>query len=256
MDMPSELGSVVIFDKEMQKKARIKSLRKTVYNVGMGVEEDLKGQNYVPWLCSLTYRDVNGWSPNHIKIFINRVRAHLARRGLSFIYVWVAELQKRGALHYHILIWLPKGFRLPKFARFGWWEHGFTDQKIAKKSIGYLMKYVSKDDTKNNYPKGVRIYGYGGVSYAVRRRVRFFRVSVSIRQRILSSGFTYKDVDLRPCLGGRVDLVSGWFFPSLWKCMILGGVPVFFRVFEEENEGQLIVDISQNLCHFIDMKGV
>jgi Protein of unknown function (DUF3296). len=37
----------------------------------------------------------------------------MERRGHKLPYVWVAELQKRGALHYHVLLWLPRGLTLP-----------------------------------------------------------------------------------------------------------------------------------------------
>lgn len=256
MDMSSDFGSVVIFDKEMQRKARVKNLQRTVYNVGTGVEESFKNKKMKPWLFSLTYRDVNGWKPEHITIFLNRVRAHLARRQFKLTYVWVAELQKRGALHYHVIIWLPSGFRLPKVGRSGWWPHGFTDQKMAEKGVGYLMKYISKDETKHKYPKGVRIYGYGGVDVFVRRKVRFFRASSAIRRQVSDSGLTYKDVDIRRVPGGKCDILSGWFFPTFWKCVILKGVPVFFRVFEEENEGAMLVDISERIDYYIDVKEI
>lgn len=251
MNIETPFGSAVVFTKEMQKKNRVKNLRKTIYNFGTGVDEQLSGQNYVPWLCSLTYRDVDGWNANDIKYFLNRVRAHLHRRSMKLIYCWVAELQKRGALHYHIIIWLPKGFRLPKFQRFGWWNHGFTDQKIAKKGVGYLMKYISKDDTKHEYPKSVRIYGYGGSDETVKRKIRFFRCNQTIRNEISDAGLTYKDVDMRKCVGGKCDNLSGWFFESKWKVYFLRGFPIFYRLNEEYKDYHLLIDISEKIDYYI-----
>lgn len=251
MDIPTDFGSATVFTKELQRKSRVANLRKTIYNFGCGVEELLAGKSYVPWLCSLTYRDVDGWSPNDIRFFLNRVRVYLYRRGLPFVYCWVAELQKRGALHYHVMIWLPKGFKLPKFARFGWWEHGFTDQKPAQKAVGYLMKYISKDDTKNNFPKGVRIYGYGGASVEVKRRIRFFRCNKQIRSQIEASGLTYRDVDMRKVQGGKVDLCSGWFFESCWKVYFLRGLPVFFKVADGYEDFHLLIDICEKIDYYI-----
>lgn len=251
MDIPTQYGQAVVLTKEMQSANRVKNLRKTVYNFGCGVEEHLSGKNYVPWLCSLTYRDVDGWNPNDIRFFLNRVRAYLARRGLPFIYVWVAELQKRGALHYHVMIWLPKNFKLPRFARFGWWDHGFTDQRIAQKAVGYLMKYISKDETKNKFPRGVRIYGYGGASVEVKRRIRFFRCNQSIRNDITKSGLTYRDVDMRKVTGGKCDILTGWFFQSQWKVYFLRGLPMFFRVHEPYKDYHLLIDICERIDNFI-----
>jgi len=127
---------------------------------------------------------------------------------------------------------------------------------LAEKGVGYLMKYISKDESKHKYPKGVRIYGYGGVDVFVRRKVRFFRASSSIRRQVADSGLTYKDVDIRRVPGGKCDILSGWFFPSLWKCVILKGVPVFFRVFEDENEGAMLVDISERIDYYTDVKEI
>lgn len=248
MDVSSKFGKACVITKEMQAKGRVNNLRKTVYNFGVGTEERLKGLNYVPWLCSLTYRNVGDWNPKDITYFLNRVRIHLYRRGLPFIYVWVAELQKRGALHYHVLIWLPKGFKLPKFARFGWWSHGFTDQKIARKSVGYLMKYVSKTDSKNTYPSGVRIYGYGGANELVKRRIRFFRCNKTVRIQIVNAGYSWSDVDMRRVNGGKADILTGWFFPSEWKVYFFKGLPIFYKL--NQNcffDSDLILDIIKKI---------
>lgn len=216
MDFKNNRMHAILFDNA---SARLSNMKKTVFNAGMGIEEQLlnEGLAYDPWLFSLTYRNGDDWKPNHIQKLLKTVRTHLYRRGIKLLYVWVAELQKRGALHYHIIIWLPQGFKLPKFGRCGWWPHGFTDQKIASKSFGYLMKYISKNDTKHSYPKGVRIYGFGGCDNVVKQRVRFYKSPVSVRTEIEDQGLTYHDVDIRKISGGRVDYLNAKFYPSDWK---------------------------------------
>jgi hypothetical protein len=88
-----------------------------------------------------------------------------ADRGVPRVaYAWVAELQKRGALHYHIAVWLPRALSLPMFDKQRWWPHGMTQRALAIAPIGYLMKYASKCDSLGAFPKGVRIYGIGGLS--------------------------------------------------------------------------------------------
>lgn len=241
MEILSDYGRCVIFDKEMQSVSRLKNMSKTVYNVGTGVAEEFP--SLVPWLCSLTYKDVKGWKPEDITYFLNRVRTYLYRRDIKLIYCWVAELQKRGALHYHIIIWLPKGFKLPKFQRFGWWNHGFTDQKVAKKGVGYLMKYISKTETKNKFPKNVRIYGFGGVSSVIRQKVRFYRSPQWIRNEILDDGRDYKSCDIRRYKGGRVDLMTGQFFESRWFFYFFAGKPVFLFVDDNFTMPDLFLDI-------------
>jgi hypothetical protein len=46
--------------------------------------------------------DQVGFAPRHVSELIKRTRQWLERRGHSLHCVWVAELQKRGALHYHV----------------------------------------------------------------------------------------------------------------------------------------------------------
>jgi len=245
MEMKTENGHAILFD---SKKARISNLRKTVYNVGMGVSET--HPTYVPHFVSLTYREVDGWRSDHIKDFLKRIRVYLHRKGLKLIYVWVAELQKRGALHYHLLIWLPPGVSLPKVGvgknRRGWWTHGFADQRKIHTGVGYLMKYLSKDESKHSFPKGVRIYGYGGVEPVVKQRVRFYRCSKSIRTEIQNSGLTYVNVDIRRAPGGKVDILSGWFFQSDWKMTYMHGRVWFFkRSPDQEFDSPILLDIAK-----------
>lgn len=48
-------------------------------------------------MLTLTYRDVEGFEPCHISTLIKHIRQWLQRRGFRMLYVWVAELQARGA---------------------------------------------------------------------------------------------------------------------------------------------------------------
>jgi hypothetical protein len=96
------------------------------------------------------------------------VRKWCQRQAVPFKYVWVAELQKRGAIHYHLAIWLPLRLQLPKFDKRGWWPHGMTQTVIGRAPIGYLMKYLSKTGPLQAFPKGARIHGYGGLTTQAR----------------------------------------------------------------------------------------
>lgn len=113
-------------------------------------------------MVTLTYAQVDGWSPAHMTAFCGRVREWFRRLGHQFRYVWVAELQKRGAVHYHMLVWLPKGVNLPKPDKRGWWPHGMTQVVQARKPVGYMVKYASKFDSKSAFPRGLRAHGSGG----------------------------------------------------------------------------------------------
>jgi len=52
--------------------------------------------------------------------------------------------------------------------RNAFWQHGMTNTQIAKSGIGYLMKYLSKLGEFSLFPKGLRLYGIGGLNAAAR----------------------------------------------------------------------------------------
>ena len=118
-------------------------------------------------LVTLTYAgDNRNWQGDHISKYIDAVsKWHKRLTNKKLKYVWVAELQERGVIHYHCVFWLDKGVTMPKADKRGWWPHGMTKTEKANKPIGYLMSYVSKIETKNvsQFPKGARIYGIGGL---------------------------------------------------------------------------------------------
>jgi len=116
------------------------------------------------WFVTLTYRDLGGWRPRHISDFLRCLRAWCAKHECKARYIWVAELQQRGAVHYHLALWLPRRLVVPFPDRAGWWPHGMTQRAEAQAPIGYLMKYVSKGDTPmHTFPAGAHIYGTGGL---------------------------------------------------------------------------------------------
>lgn len=106
--------------------------------------------------------------PEHVSNYIRVVRQWAVRRGFDLRYVWVGELQARGALHYHVLYWLPKRITMPRADKQGWWKHGRTNSIVAKSAIGYLTKYISKLRSKGSdsthFPKGFRMHGCGGLT--------------------------------------------------------------------------------------------
>ncbi|WP_246475095.1 rolling circle replication-associated protein [Diaphorobacter ruginosibacter] len=135
------------------------------------------------WMQTLTYRgDNRAWKPEHISRYLDALRKwHYAKTGSKTVrYAWVAELQDRGVIHYHIVVWLEGGLTPPKGDR-PWsrkdraglklweppmWPHGMTRRDKAYCPVAYLMKYVSKvgQKTIGGFPHGARIHGCGGLS--------------------------------------------------------------------------------------------
>lgn len=112
-------------------------------------------------MITLTYRSAEDWRPNHIRDFIKRVKRHLKSDAIAV--AWVAELQKRGAVHYHVLVYARARARLPKPDTAGWWAHGSTRIEAAR-SRYYIMKYAQKQafcDERGDvldFPPGARIF--------------------------------------------------------------------------------------------------
>lgn len=149
-------------------QARCTRLRKAV-GVGAKVLLNLgegRAENNV--MVTLTYAGTNAdWRPRHVSDYIRKVREWFRDRcpGERLRYVWVAELQKRGVIHYHAVFFLPPGVSMPRADKRGWWPHGMTNTLKATSPVAYLMKYASKVESKNvgGFPRGSRIHGVGGL---------------------------------------------------------------------------------------------
>lgn len=153
---------------------RLARMKRTVRAVARSVQEvALAGQGRVaPWLVTLTYAEVDGWGPRHVSAFLHCLRQWARRRGFEIPYVWTAELQKRGAVHYHVVVWLPVRISMPRPDKQGWWRYGMTNRVRARKPVGYLVKYASKGGDVV-FPRGLRLCGYGGLT-AQGRAVRYW----------------------------------------------------------------------------------
>lgn len=149
---------------------RVKRLKRSVWASGHlhGMAE--KGFRASKcWFVTLTYRGVSDWKSDHISKAVEKFRQFCRRAGIPCRYTWVAELQRRGAVHYHLLAWLPVGVSMPHWdkpqgKRPAFWPHGMSNTQIAKSGVGYLMKYLSKLGELTRFPKGLRLYGIGGLS--------------------------------------------------------------------------------------------
>lgn len=156
---------------------RLKRMRRRVckaaeiHSNGMAGE----GDRLQPAMVTLTYAVLDGWRPRDLSEALKRVRQWLGRRGYRLRYVWVAELQERGAVHYHVLCWLPRGRgeTPPFWDRQGWWPHGTSRCEWAYSPVGYMAKYQSKIDQKDRLPNGARMHGSGGFLPGERKAMSF-----------------------------------------------------------------------------------
>ncbi len=149
---------------------RFARMRRSVWWSGQGHGASFSGRyGDKPWFVTLTYRPGQEWAAQHVQQAMKRVKAWAARRGIKTLrYTWVAELQQRGAVHYHLIVYLPKSLSMPKWDKQGWWPWGMTNTQRAKSGVGYLMKYVSKLSPLHKFPPGLRLFGIGGLNVEAR----------------------------------------------------------------------------------------
>jgi hypothetical protein len=168
---------------------RINRLRRSVWASGHCHGFAEKGfRPAVPWFVTLTYAIADDWKPNQMTAATKAFKNWCRGRHVLCRYTWVAEIQthrllKTGeaAVHYHLLAWLPVGVKMPMWdrctvtlagaERAAFWSHGMSQTEVARSGVGYLMKYLSKLGELSRFPKGLRLYGIGGLN-ATGRSVR------------------------------------------------------------------------------------
>jgi hypothetical protein len=164
-------------------------------------------------MITLTYAQSWLWEPMHVSRFMDEVRRWSQRRGWSPAHVWVLELQRRGAPHYHVIVWMRSDLArsLPYPDKCGWWPWGFTHRVVASRPVGYLMKYATKLESKHQFPHGARIHGRGGLDQAERLTVRWWVMPRYQRDRCRP-----QDDVVRARGGGWVSRSTGEWWPP-WQ---------------------------------------
>lgn len=175
-------------------------------------------------MLTATYRPEVEWSRRHISECLKNIRQWLKRRGVECRYVWVMELTKAGKEHYHIVIWLPHGHKLPKLDDAGWWPHGSTRMEWARCAVGYVSKYVSKGGDGINLAKGSRMFGVGGLTGDALREARWWALPRWLRERVQWLG---KATPRKG--GGWLDHCTGEIHRSGWVVMFQGGFIYLIR---------------------------
>lgn len=146
-------------------KKRLRSARKKIKVVTKEHRRLAKTKGLYAAAVTLTYANDAAFCPKHITKFINCLRAKLKRQGHSLLYVWV--LERASALHYHLALWLPRGFTLDHGDLKKWWAWGSTWTQACRK-VSAWMRYLSKRVDKANLPTSARMFGCGGLDEAAR----------------------------------------------------------------------------------------
>jgi hypothetical protein len=188
-------------------------MRRALLNAGdcITARHQKNGFRFRAALVTLTYRECGAWSGRHVSQYLKHCHKWMANRGHKLVYEWCAELQQRGAVHYHVVIWLPRGLTLPKPDKQGWWKHGSSRIEWARRPVGYLAKYVSKADGETAFPRGLRLHGRGGLELADRLKVSWWLLPRYQRDRSIPA-----DRCVRASGGGWVSRDTGQFWPP-WE---------------------------------------
>lgn len=186
-----------------------------------------------PWFVTLTYAKANAWAATHLTAAVQGFRNWCKSRKVPCRYTWVAEIQPgrlertgEAVVHYHLLAWLPVGLRMPMWdrrtvnARGGkrkvFWSHGMTQREVAKSGVGYLMKYLSKLGELTRFPKGLRIYGIGGLNETGRSVRRWYSLPEWVKR-----SFGVGDVVRKAC--GLVVQGSGEILEPAYSVRVVPG---------------------------------
>jgi len=167
-------------------RSRIAKLRRAVgFSARAHLAERPGFRSDAVLMLTATYRDGAEWEPGHVRAWLKNVREWFKARGKVCRYVWVAELTKRGRVHYHVALWMPSGEFLPASDAAGWWPHGSTRTERARAAVPYLLKYLSKGGTAEAHklPSGARMYGVGGLEFAMRRARRWLGLPGFVQSR-------------------------------------------------------------------------
>lgn len=200
-------GEVFVVD---QHKARIARMRRRVKAWSEALKDYIHGRRYRVVMITLTYRPGVEWQPGHIRDFMRRVRRGLGDGLVG--YAWVAEMQLRGAVHYHVLLVVRRGVSIPKPDKAGWWLHGLTRIETAR-TVFYILKYTGKEHQKVGFPKGLRVFAVWiakDVLTAVERlRFRLSALPSWLVNVVSDTVFSVLELPRRKsgggwCLGGRV----------------------------------------------------
>jgi hypothetical protein len=120
----------------------------------------------VRWI--MTMRDDVEWHPRMISDFMARVRRELGSGLVD--YFTVAEMQKRGKVHFNVIVIVRPSVWLPMPDKAGWWQWGSTNVKTCKErnDLLYAMRYATKVEQKGGpggpkFPKGLRLWTTGSV---------------------------------------------------------------------------------------------
>ncbi len=211
---------------------RVKRLKRSVWASGHlhGIA-DRGHRAPVCWFVTLTYAKADAWEPFHVSKAVQGFRNWCQSKGVACRYTWVGEIQPKrlestgkAVVHYHLLAWLPKGVSMPHWdrptrmshgrERAPFWPHGMSNTEEARSGVGYLMKYLSKLGELTRFPKGLRLYGIGGLSAQSKEVRRWYNLPEWVK-----ASYGVGDVVRKSC--GFVVRSSGEILEAAYRVTVV-----------------------------------
>lgn len=190
-------------------KKRIRTARKKIKAVTQEHRRIARKNGLYAVAVTLTYADSADFCSKHVTRFINCLRAKLKRQGHSLLYAWV--LEHSSMLHYHLILWLPRRFKLSHADLVKWWQWGSTWNEACRK-VSSWIRYISKREDKANLPSSARVFGSGGLDDEGKESI--FKGMLPL----WLSALLPKEAKVRRLLGvGWVDEQTGAIYESPWE---------------------------------------
>lgn len=189
-------------------KRRLRFCRKKLKAVMKEQRRLAKAKGLYAVACTLTYAKDTDFSAKHISRFISCLRSKLKRMGHQLPYAWV--LEHASALHYHLALWLPRGFKLDRKQLTKWWPWGSTWTQRCHK-VSAWTHYISKLSCKTDLPNGARIFATGGLDEQGNEAVQHVMHPFWLKA-VLQPGAKVK----RMANVGWVNLETGEVYESPW----------------------------------------
>jgi hypothetical protein len=193
-------------------------MRRGVVTAAYTIQGDLQdgGFRYRTAFVTVTYRPDEQWDAGDVRKLVKHYRQWGLRRGHRLPIVWVAEVHggdgpNRGRIHYHLVIFVPRGLTPPMPDKQGWWPKGMSNCKWAYRPVGYLCKYASKGSWNLPLPSGAHLWGVSGLTVDQRARVGLALAPIWLQ------GFCLPDETVKKLPNGWWrNCTIGWEYRTPW----------------------------------------
>lgn len=207
---PTELVSKNGTSAALSLQKRKKAARKKLKQAFKEQKRYAKENNLRAVAVTLTYADNKHFESRHVSAFLDRLRRTLKRQGHSLPYGWALECE--GRLHYHLMLWLPRDYKLDPVRLKRWWPWGCSWVESCR-SPGAWGRYITKFDSVPKLPKSARLFGYGGLDAEGKAAVLRARLPKWLR-----SLLPKMDLVRKAAGGGWANVETGEWYqsPYIW----------------------------------------